>query len=103
MSLLLGLWDVSVWSLVIWTVVSCHLTLLTVTVYLHRALAHRALTLSPVLTGVFRGVIWLLTGIRPRQWAAVHRKHHAFTDEAEDFALFDVETDLVHCGEEPAA
>jgi len=54
------------------------------TVYLHRSLAHRAVTLSPVLTGVFRAIIWLLTGIRPRQWAAVHRKHHAYTDQAED-------------------
>ncbi len=54
------------------------------TVYLHRALAHRAVALSPPLTLVFRFVIWLLTGIRPRQWAAVHRKHHAFTDEADD-------------------
>ena len=44
----------------------------------------RTLTLSPTLTGIFRAVIWLLTGIRPRQWAAVHRKHHAFTDEAQD-------------------
>ncbi len=54
------------------------------TVYLHRSLAHRAVTLSPALTLVFRSIIWLLTGIRPRQWAAVHRKHHAFTDEDED-------------------
>lgn len=54
------------------------------TIYLHRALAHRALTLSPALTAVSRAVIWFLTGIRPRQWAAVHRKHHAFTDEPED-------------------
>jgi stearoyl-CoA desaturase (delta-9 desaturase) len=54
------------------------------TLYLHRSLAHRAVTFSPALNGAFRAVIWLLTGIRPRQWAAVHRKHHAFTDEAED-------------------
>ena len=54
------------------------------TVYLHRALAHRAVTLSSPLTTVFRIIIWLLAGIRPRQWAAVHRKHHAFTDEEED-------------------
>ena len=54
------------------------------TVYLHRALAHKALTVSPGLTAVFRALTWLLTGIRPRQWAAVHRKHHAFTDEPED-------------------
>ena len=50
------------------------------TVYLHRALAHRALSLHPVVDQAFRFVIWITTGIRPRQWVAVHRKHHAFTD-----------------------
>ena len=50
------------------------------TVYLHRALSHRALTLHPAAAQVFRAVMWVTTGIRPRQWVAVHRKHHAFTD-----------------------
>ncbi len=50
------------------------------TVYLHRALAHRALTLRPPAAQAFRFVVWVTTGIRPRQWVAVHRKHHAFTD-----------------------
>jgi len=50
------------------------------TVYLHRALAHRALRLARPATAVFRVLIWITTGIRPRQWVAVHRKHHAFTD-----------------------
>ena len=50
------------------------------TVYLHRALSHRALTLRPGAAQAFRFVIWVSTGIRPRQWVAVHRKHHAFTD-----------------------
>ncbi|MET0146707.1 MAG: fatty acid desaturase [Ilumatobacteraceae bacterium] len=50
------------------------------TVYLHRALSHRALTLRPGAAQVFRFVIWITTGIRPRQWVAVHRKHHAYTD-----------------------
>lgn len=54
------------------------------TLYLHRSLAHRAVTFSTPVNGIFRVVIWLLTGIRPRQWAAVHRKHHAFTDEVDD-------------------
>lgn len=54
------------------------------TIYLHRALAHRALRLSPALIGVFRFVTWMTTGIRPRQWVAVHRKHHAFTDAPGD-------------------
>src|SRR4051795_10190102 len=54
--------------------------LLCTTVFLHRALSHRALTVSPGLTWVFRVVTWITTGIRPRQWVAVHRKHHAHTD-----------------------
>jgi stearoyl-CoA desaturase (delta-9 desaturase) len=54
------------------------------TVYLHRALSHRALTLSPRVTFACRVVTWVATGIRPRQWVAVHRRHHAFTDVAGD-------------------
>lgn len=54
------------------------------TVYLHRALTHRAMTLHPVVQAVFRFLTWIMTGIRPRQWVAVHRKHHAFTDEHGD-------------------
>jgi stearoyl-CoA desaturase (delta-9 desaturase) len=50
------------------------------TVFLHRALSHRALTLRRPATQGFRFVLWITTGIRPRQWVAVHRKHHAFTD-----------------------
>src|SRR5262245_50190934 len=50
------------------------------TVYLHRALAHRALTMRAPLAFVFRFLIWVMTGIKPRQWVAVHRKHHAYTD-----------------------
>ncbi|HZD65188.1 MAG TPA: fatty acid desaturase [Acidimicrobiales bacterium] len=50
------------------------------TVYLHRALAHRAMKVAPPLAALFRVVIWMSSGIRPRQWVAVHRKHHAFTD-----------------------
>jgi len=50
------------------------------TVYLHRTLSHRALSLNAVVDQGFRFLIWITTGIRPRQWVAVHRKHHAFTD-----------------------
>jgi stearoyl-CoA desaturase (delta-9 desaturase) len=50
------------------------------TVYLHRALSHRALTLARPAAATFRLLQWITTGIRPRQWVAVHRKHHAFTD-----------------------
>jgi stearoyl-CoA desaturase (delta-9 desaturase) len=53
-------------------------------VYLHRGLAHRALRLHPVTDGCFRVLLWLTTGQSRREWVAVHRKHHAFTDRAGD-------------------
>ncbi len=58
----------------------CQLGTVLTTVYLHRALSHRALSLSPGVTWVCRVLTWVVTGVRPRQWVAVHRKHHAFTD-----------------------
>ena len=54
------------------------------TIYLHRSATHRALTLHPVVSWVFRFFTWLTTGIVPREWVAVHRKHHAHTDEDGD-------------------
>jgi len=58
----------------------CQLALFLTTTYLHRALAHRALRMRHALAMVCRVVLWVTTGIKPRQWVAVHRKHHAFTD-----------------------
>lgn len=54
------------------------------TVYLHRALSHRALTVKPAAAMPFRFFLWITTGMRPRQWVAVHRKHHAATDTPDD-------------------
>ena len=50
------------------------------TVFLHRGLAHKAVTFKRPVTETFRFLVWISTGIRPRQWVAVHRKHHAYTD-----------------------
>lgn len=58
----------------------CQVAIFLTTVYLHRTVAHRAIAMSPPLRFACRLVIWLSTGIQPRQWAAVHRRHHAFTD-----------------------
>ncbi|HEX2274414.1 MAG TPA: fatty acid desaturase [Acidimicrobiales bacterium] len=60
------------------------LALFATTIYLHRVLSHRAITLSPGVAGVLRVILWLTTGIRPRQWVAVHRLHHAHADEEGD-------------------
>jgi stearoyl-CoA desaturase (delta-9 desaturase) len=64
--------------------VTCQVAFIATTVYLHRALAHRAVTLSAPVTAVCRVIIWMATGTRPRQWVAVHRKHHAYTDKEGD-------------------
>jgi stearoyl-CoA desaturase (delta-9 desaturase) len=53
---------------------------LVTTVYLHRTLSHRAMKLNRPVTFTCRVLLWIATGIRPRQWVAVHRKHHAYTD-----------------------
>jgi len=54
------------------------------TIYLHRAATHRALVLHPAVAFMFRFSLWLTTGLCTKEWAAVHRKHHAFTDEEGD-------------------
>ena len=53
-------------------------------VYLHRGLAHRALRLHPIADFLFRCILWVSTGQNRREWVAVHRKHHAFTDKEGD-------------------
>lgn len=54
------------------------------TVYLHRGLSHKAMVFHPALAWVFRLIVWLTTGIKPKEWVAVHRKHHAYTDQDGD-------------------
>jgi len=54
------------------------------TIYLHRSATHRALVLHPAVSFVFRFSLWLTTGLCTKEWVAVHRKHHAFTDEEGD-------------------
>src|SRR5580765_4637368 len=54
------------------------------TIYLHRCATHRALTLHPAVAWLFRFALWITTGLSTKEWVAVHRKHHAFTDEEGD-------------------
>ena len=59
-------------------------TLLATSIYMHRSLAHSALKLSPLVAWFFRLELWLGIAVKPREWVAVHRKHHRFSDEAGD-------------------
>jgi stearoyl-CoA desaturase (delta-9 desaturase) len=58
----------------------CQVAIVLTTVFLHRTLSHRAIKMSPALQFACRLLVWITTGIRPRQWVGVHRRHHAFTD-----------------------
>jgi stearoyl-CoA desaturase (delta-9 desaturase) len=79
-----GLLALSPWEVVLATLAMTHLTIVAVTVYLHRAQAHRALQLHPAVAHVFRFWLWLTTGMVTRQWVAVHRKHHAHCETPRD-------------------
>lgn len=58
----------------------CQVAIVLTTVFLHRTLSHRAITMSPGLTFFCRSLTWLTTGIKAREWVGVHRRHHAYTD-----------------------
>lgn len=66
------------------TLVMTHITIICVTVYLHRGQAHRSLTFNPILEHAMRFWLWLTTGMVTKQWVAVHRKHHRFTEKDGD-------------------
>ena len=61
-----------------------HITIAAVTIFLHRSQAHRALDLHPVVSHFFRFWLWLTTGMVTKEWVAIHRKHHAKCETAED-------------------
>ena len=79
-----GLLDASFWQMVIFTLVVTHITIASVTIYLHRHQAHRALDLHPIPAHFFRFWLWLTTGMQTKAWAAIHRKHHAKCETEED-------------------
>jgi stearoyl-CoA desaturase (Delta-9 desaturase) len=72
-----------VWIALI-TVTILQLSVLYTTIYLHRALTHRAVHLHPVVVNLMHLHLTLFTGLVPREWAAVHRKHHHFSDQEGD-------------------
>ena len=82
--LLTGLLDLPWWGYVLAALALTHVTIVAVTIFLHRHQAHRALDLHPAASHFFRFWLWLTTGMVTREWVAVHRKHHAKCDTPED-------------------
>ncbi|QEL56122.1 DesA family fatty acid desaturase [Chromobacterium paludis] len=84
MNWLNGLLDLPWWGYIVAALILTHITIASVTIFLHRHQAHRALDLHPIPSHFFRFWLWLTTGMVTKQWAAIHRKHHARCETAED-------------------
>jgi len=79
-----GMIDLPWWGYVLVTLALTHISIASITLFLHRAQAHRALDLHPIASHFFRFWLWLTTGAVTREWVSVHRKHHAKCETAED-------------------
>jgi len=71
-------------EIIIYTLIVTHITILSVTLYLHRGQAHRGITFHPILEHFMRFWLWLTTGMITKQWVAIHRKHHQYSDKPGD-------------------
>ena len=69
---------------ILFTLIVTHITIISVTLYLHRSQAHRGVEFHPVVSHFMRAWLWLTTGMVTKQWVAIHRKHHRFTDDPDD-------------------
>ena len=79
-----GLWNLSWWQIVLYTLVTTHITIASVTIYLHRHQAHRAMDLHAIPAHFFRFWLWLGTGQVTKEWVSIHRKHHAKCETKDD-------------------
>jgi len=79
-----GIFDLPWWGCVVAMLALTHVTIAAVTIFLHRCQAHRALDLHPAASHFFRLWLWLTTGMVTKEWVAIHRKHHAKCETAED-------------------
>lgn len=68
----------------LYTMVVTHITIVCVTLYLHRGQAHRGINFNPVISHLMRLWLWLTTGMNTKAWVAIHRKHHRYCEQPED-------------------
>jgi len=84
LNLISGIFDMPWWGYVVVTLVLTHITIASITIYLHRHSAHRALELHAIPSHFFRFWLWLTTGMVTKEWTAIHRKHHAKCETEND-------------------
>lgn len=69
---------------IIYTLIVTHITIVCVTLFLHRGQAHRGIEFHPVVEHFMRFWLWITTGMVTKEWVAIHRKHHRFCEQASD-------------------
>jgi len=79
-----GLINLPWWGYIVVGLTFTHITIAAVTIFLHRGQAHRSLDLHPIISHFFRFWLWLTTGMVTKEWAAIHRKHHAACETVDD-------------------
>ncbi|MEY2874628.1 MAG: hypothetical protein RLZZ373_1999 [Pseudomonadota bacterium] len=79
-----GLLRASPWQVLVTTLVMTHITIVAITVFLHRSQAHRSLDLHPIPSHFFRFWLWMTSGMVTKEWVAIHRKHHAKCETKDD-------------------
>ena len=79
-----GIYDLEWWQFALISLALTHVTIAAVTIFLHRHQAHRALELHPIASHFFRFWLWMTTGMVTKEWAAIHRKHHAKCETVDD-------------------
>lgn len=84
LNLISGVVDLPWWGYIVVTLILTHITIASITIYLHRHSAHRALELHPIPSHFFRFWLWLTTGMVTKEWTAIHRKHHAKCESDND-------------------
>ena len=86
------------WTELFYILITTHITIICVTLYLHRSQTHRAVDFHPILNHFFRFWLWMTTGMRTRVWVSIHRRHHQLADQPGDphsphiFGIFRVVT-----------
>ncbi len=84
LQLLGGVFSLPWWGYVVITLILTHITIATVTIFLHRHQTHGALDLHPIVSHFFRFWLWITTGMFTKTWVAIHRKHHAKCEMVDD-------------------
>ena len=69
---------------ILYTLIATHITIVCVTLFLHRSQAHKSILFNPIVSHFMRFWLWLTTGMVTKQWVAIHRKHHRFCETEKD-------------------